>query len=481
MTIEALQRRLDEIGCWLLTITEAAQMLQVSQASLPALIVKNQLTLLGLRDLVFLDVTEIRLRQKAIIDQVVNGNLLSTNIPMPELPAPNYSRLRRYLSRSQHPLQRELHELSYDLLSFNETLTYLHVQPQELHALIQKGCFWDLHFKNEILLAYGEVENYRLRTAILRGETMEINFFPNRFRGLNPLLHHIYQTPNMAVHHKAFHTAHLTDISHALNKQLIPRGYRSLPEEQLKIGRTTYFPDIQIIKKGPVRPLAGFPVPSPATLALTPAQPTLVRLPRNFERQLSVVISYLDPETQEPMPVTVIELLSPSNLNNEVGLNAYLEKRALILENGLNLVELHYLNTYPPFLEKIPLYPEEVEAKPYHIAVTRPRTDMFPPYPSDVYLFAIDEPIPNIAIPLLGEEQVIFSFDQAYQHTFEQQGLGQDVNYDQIPESITQTFTPEDQYKIKEIAQMAREEYLRLYPNLQDPSSRKPTSPDMDI
>jgi hypothetical protein len=129
-------------------------------------------------------------------------------------------------------------------------------------------------------------------------------------------------------------------------------------------------------------------------------------------------------------------------------------------------VELHYLNTYPPFLEKIPFYPEEADAKPYHIAVTRPRTDMFPPYPSYVYLFGIDEPIPNIAIPLLGEDQVIFSFDQVYQHTFEQEGLGQDVNYDQLPESVTQTFTLEERHKIEEIAQMAREEYFRLYLNL---------------
>jgi hypothetical protein len=133
---------------------------------------------------------------------------------------------------------------------------------------------------------------------------------------------------------------------------------------------------------------------------------------------------------------------------------------------GVNMVELHFLPTYPALWEHMPIYPHDPDAKPYQIAVTQPqRQNEAGQYLSDMYLFGIQQPVPVVAIPLLNDDSIACDFDAAYQETYQRGGgFGYLVNYDQVPDQINQLFTPEDCAIIMARSQAVCADFRQQYP-----------------
>jgi Protein of unknown function (DUF4058) len=101
--------------------------------------------------------------------------------------------------------------------------------------------------------------------------------------------------------------------------------------------------------------------------------------------------------------VTAIEILSPSNKTpGERGRDLYLRKQRELLESRTHLVEIDLLRS-GTHTTAVPLegMAELVGPFDYHVAVHRSdRFEEFVTYP-----FRLDEPLPEIAIPLLADDK----------------------------------------------------------------------------
>jgi len=151
------------------------------------------------------------------------------------------------------------------------------------------------------------------------------------------------------------------------------------------------------------------------------------------EEYLSAVVIYrLEDNTPLGKPVTRIEILSPANKPGGSHYPRYTQKRLETLQAGLRLVELDYLHETPPILRNLPAYPAE-KSYPYMIIVSDPRPH-FEAGRVDVYGFGVLDMIPQVAIPLAGEDTYIFDFGNLYNRVFESLRMCQIVvDYEQEP------------------------------------------------
>jgi hypothetical protein len=258
----------------------------------------------------------------------------------------------------------------------------------------------------------------------------------NLFAGVNPHLMSRHQTPNTHLY-RSFHNDHITDIKRLLQAQL-PRGYEADSEDLLTIVQqsTGYAPFFQ--PRYPDISIRTSPSSLPTTIMgeAIAAEPTL-RIPivaSTEDEPLSIAIS------SEGRVVAVIEMLSPSNKQGR-GAQDYQVKRLELLQVGIVLVEIDYLHETKSPIEGLPSYPRDQKSQPYYIAVSDPRNEIA------VYSFGINQPIPTLKIPLVGQDSVIFDFDRAYQHTFEQ-GFYRKVDYHELP-SRMESYHPDDQALIR--------------------------------
>lgn len=125
-------------------------------------------------------------------------------------------------------------------------------------------------------------------------------------------------------------------------------------------------------------------------------------------------------------PVAVIEMLSPSNKISGEGRKEYIEKRYLITQSKIVLVEVDL--------------PHE----------SRSVTDLIRHDKTAIYRFGVNQPIPKIPIALLHDDVVVCDFDKVYQETFEKGLFGAILQENNEPVRMS-AYSSTDQQKIRAV------------------------------
>lgn len=246
----------------------------------------------------------------------------------------------------------------------------------------------------------------------------------NLFRGVNPHLGSLLQTPGTEETPSlwsTFHASHIIHLADLLNEYL-PAHYTAYPERSLQIreldwGDTILFsrprPDVTIFRREGVGTTE-----TGDALAMQPTwEAAIAEVIDPVQRPVAVVIRAATPDSALGQVVTRIEVLSPSNKPGGSHASAYKQRRIEALESGVPLVEVDYLHEQPPIIPAVPFYPHDPDALPYMIVVSDPRPNWEQGRVA-VYGFGIDMPVPSVPIPLLDADVIVFDFDAAYQRTF---------------------------------------------------------------
>lgn len=191
------------------------------------------------------------------------------------------------------------------------------------------------------------------------------------------------------------HASLIVYARNQINEQL-PADLQANIEENLTV-RVAYEqsrlirPDLHIAEDTTIPPSPG------AAVQVAVAEPLLVPRPAHLERHVEIV-------DQAGRVITAIEFLSPWNKVGLRGREQYTRKQLNYLDAGVNLVEIDlvrqgdYILAAP--LDEIPHY----QPTPYLICVYRDTApDRF-----EVYRAPLQEPLPNIPIPLRpGERDIV--------------------------------------------------------------------------
>lgn len=265
----------------------------------------------------------------------------------------------------------------------------------------------------------------------------------NQFHGINPHLHSLYQH---AGGWGSFHTRHIVHLADALAAQLRPLGYSVAVEESLQLRRvdggfTQSRPDVLTDAAPPVSggPDAGIPV-----LEQTIPLSEVVLMQHLSDKPYRAIAIYEQREVVplqpgRTTPVVWIELLSPSNKGSSEDAETYRIKRMNALLNGQVFVELDFLNETPPTFTTLPEYRRAIsgqaafaDAFPYRILVIDPRPDVEQGQ-AVITRFRVDQPLPEVKIPLSNGDILDFDFHAPYQRTFKEGFFGDQVNYAELP------------------------------------------------
>lgn len=208
---------------------------------------------------------------------------------------------------------------------------------------------------------------------------------PSPFPGMDPYL-------EISGDWRDFHTRFLSDCADALSERL-PDGYIARIEEKftiLEYPRDTgkhRFPDVSITRTRPTRSSS-----EPAAVAAT-LEPESIELVTAIVEE--VTERWIEIRRRPDwVPVTTIELLSPSNKYG-YSREEYVYKRLSLIAPPLHLVELDFLlgGNRLPMARPLP-------RGDYFAFVSR--TERRPR--SDVYAWSLRDPLPTIPIPLLSPD-----------------------------------------------------------------------------
>jgi Protein of unknown function (DUF4058) len=268
----------------------------------------------------------------------------------------------------------------------------------------------------------------------------------NQYRGINAHLHSLFQASSGW---RGFHGNQITHIAAALQDILIPLGYIAQTEEGLQVrrldeGTTTRIADVAIIDTNPA---GRFPIPVPVASRTNEAQ-----LP--LREYMAIGIYRLqDNQTDLGPMVAWLELLSPSNKPGSSDFSSYVHKRRELLRQGVIFIELDYLHASPTTLESLRSYQPRHKggqrmpgAHPYYILVIDPRPSWEDGEGRWVG-FDVDDPIPEMRLPLAGADHITFNFNAAYQRSFTDMFYGRRVNYAALPVAFD-LYSPDDQARI---------------------------------
>lgn len=356
-------------------------------------------------------------------------------------------------------LEDSLKNLSANLLTVEESAEKLGISRRAVDRLIQRGRLPKILFKGKPFIWASDISYYQLRKK-QRESQRKMYAQKNLFKGVNPLLMSLLQTTGAYKSiYPAFHASHITHLSDFLNEQL-PSGYRAMGTQSLQVLRSEdgspfvpdkdFIPDVSIFKNietgSPQREADSQSGAAPA-LVLTLA----ATLPRE-QTLLGVGIFKTGQHPELGEPIVRLELLSPSNKLPHTDAAAYIENRRKCFQAGTNLIEIDFLHETRSPIVGIPVYPDDPNAQPYSIAVSRPEQNTLSFYP-----FGIQQEIPTLAIPLEGEKQLVFNFDAVYQHTFEKGRWGELPSIDYMQEPLRMhTYSQRDQTLILEFLHSLR-------------------------
>jgi hypothetical protein len=244
------------------------------------------------------------------------------------------------------------------------------------------------------------------------------------FPGMNPYL----EQPSFW---SSFHNRFMVTIANAIEPQLSDRYYIDVETrtyqsdeggDEILIG----IPDAVVFSSGMGTTnvsgeLEGVEQDSSIALQAPPTpEPVQVPMPLEIrERYLEIR------EVGSDAVITVMELLSPKKKQAGEGRNAYEQKRRSVLGSSTHLIELDLLRGGRQM---------EILGNPkttlYSILVSRShrRPDV------ELYRVALQQPLPNIWIPLkLDEPEVIAPLQSAFQQVFREARYGTRIDYRQQP------------------------------------------------
>ncbi len=207
----------------------------------------------------------------------------------------------------------------------------------------------------------------------------------NQYRGINAHLHSFWQAENKW---NRFHNAHAMSLMTLLKWQLLQIDYICHTEASLQYfdADDHYFSAIAI-----------------------------------YERK---------GENPSDEPIGWLEVLSPTNKGNTKDAGEYRYKRQQLLKAGCVFIKLDYLHATPPTWDTLPDYTlREEKSHAYRIMVLVPCPDAIEGY-AYLYEFDVDMPLPQVVIPLSGDDKISFDFDAAYQKTFVEGSYGFDRELD---------------------------------------------------
>ncbi len=335
------------------------------------------------------------------------------------------------------------------LMTLDEAAAVLGIGRRAVEGLVARGKLTKVFLKSRPFLATYEVELYLFNKKRKRSVLQDSE---NQFKGINPHLMSLLQTPGSGADtssYPSFHGHHIAHITDFFN-EVLPPHYIAVQELALQI-RGREAPDEPLRKGGLPKPdVAIYQKLQPVTAQATPegmALPTLTVDMVLQEPSELMGIAIYEYQAMEHgvhgLPVVRIELLSPANMVGGSYYEVYQQSRIKALAAGTPLVEIDYLHEYPSPVNGVPIYPQEAHATAYNITVSRPKEKMV-----DVYLFGINEAIPTVYIPLKGEEYLNFDFGGPYQHTWKKSRFWYYVDYGQEPIRMN-TYSPDDQTKIR--------------------------------
>lgn len=234
----------------------------------------------------------------------------------------------------------------------------------------------------------------------------------NPFKGVNPYLNSILQTPETDSRPElwtSFQSNHISFISDSLNQHL-PEHYVAYPEKGLQLAEESDYEEIR------------------------PPFCVAIRLPNEQDRLGKVI--------------TRIEVLTPFNKPGGRFYAGYQDRRAEVLDAEIPLIEVDYLHESSPVIPGLPVYPHESGSYPYTISLNNPKNGQM-----SVYGIGVHQPLPVIPIPLVENQTLLFDFDPVYQHTFKARRLHLVIkNYDSDPLRF-ETYSLEDQIRISQRVQ----------------------------
>lgn len=127
------------------------------------------------------------------------------------------------------------------------------------------------------------------------------------------------------------------------------------------------------------------------------------------------------------LAVTSIELLSPSNKQSgSVGQERYLEKRSSALHGGLHWVEIDLLRggRRPPIPARL--------ATESHYQAYVARATLFG-WDHQVYAWNLPDPLPNLPIPLLGDERAVLDLGACFREAYDRIAADDEADYSVAP------------------------------------------------
>lgn len=241
--------------------------------------------------------------------------------------------------------------------------------------------------------------------------------------------------PWLEEHWPGVHTRLIAYLADAIAAKL-PDDLSSLPEEGVSISAAgcdephTFRADVAVKQSWQDGVPPSWSPADDAEMEARAAIPTIVQTVPMTERWVEI-------REATGRLITVIEILSPGNKNGG-GWSDYLEKRRLLLESPINLVEIDLLlggrPIFPESFAQLPL----LEETHYFINTKRAGEAMR----REIYRPLLREILPVIRIPLRKGEKDVFIDLQALVNQVHQVGRYHMLDYRRLPEV---PLSPEDQ------------------------------------
>jgi hypothetical protein len=276
----------------------------------------------------------------------------------------------------------------------------------------------------------------------------------NPYQGVNAHLNSLLQpagTDEQPSLWPGFHTAYIINLVQEINSQL-PANYMAIGEHSLQsraesdegsVSISLPQPDVTVFQQGSGAALA-------EKVEIEPSWQTAIDEALDPEdRMTAVVVRKLTGQTTIGVPVLRIELLSPSNKFGGRHYSAYRSRRNEAIESNVPLVEIDYLHESVSPIVGLPHYPDAEKSYPYYIAIHDNRPTWQEGLTS-AYGFSIGQAIPELLLPLDGDNNFLFNFNPVYQQTFELGRWGQLINMSELPARF-ETYRADDQNEIRSI------------------------------
>lgn len=277
---------------------------------------------------------------------------------------------------------------------------------------------------------------------------MPIHLRVNQYKGVNAHLHSAYQVEGGW---SGFHSKHISDLAEHIDSRL-PAGYEVDIEQSLQIRE--YHPDSGERIRNPRPDISVYETRdyivkgSGQYGSATLTQPITATLPTTEELHYSALRLYRVVDSDSRKAILHIELLSSSNKLGGSGEIQYVEKRFATLKSGLTLLEIDYLHASESPIRGIPRYPIDDDSFPYYIQISDP-TPTFEAGIAATYGFQVDDPIPEITVPLMNDDTLTLDLNSVYQHTFQSlSAYSRRVDYEQLPVNF-ETYSTDDQERIQ--------------------------------